>query len=365
MQPFAIFRPGRHTAANGQSHEFTEDRLQEAIDHYDPDVSEAPIVVGHPKDNGPAFGWVKGLQRNETGEMVAVPDQVHDDFAEMVQAGRFKKRSASFYKPDAQNNPVPGVFYLRHVGFLGAQPPAVKGLSGVEFSDSDDEGVIELADMSMVGQVLSGTLRRMREFFIEQWGTEKADAVIPSYVPEDIDEFSKPSDADTPEEAPADLSEPSASGDESAGDGNTDPDPEVIKMSDAEKVELDRLRAFVAQSEARKQVDTHVQAGRIPPALAETAAEFAAGLDADEQVEFSEGDGTVERTRRDQFLSLLGQLPKSVEYDEAGGGDTGEDAIDYSDPSLAHRARAYQREHNVSYTVAMDACAAGKDKADT
>ncbi len=51
----------------------------------------------------------------------------------MVKAGRFKSRSASFYHPDNPNNPKPGVYYLRHVGFLGAQPPAVKGLKAVEF----------------------------------------------------------------------------------------------------------------------------------------------------------------------------------------------------------------------------------------
>lgn len=64
----------------------------------------------------------------------AEPHQVDPEFAEMVNAGRFKKISASFYTPDAPNNPVPGVYYLRHVGFLGAQPPAVKGLKQAEFA---------------------------------------------------------------------------------------------------------------------------------------------------------------------------------------------------------------------------------------
>jgi len=367
MQPFSIFRSGRHTAANGEAHDFTEDRLQEAIDHYDPAVSEAPIVVGHPKNNAPAFGWVKGLQRNDDGEMVAVPDQVDADFEEMVGAGRFKKRSASFYKPDAPNNPVPGVFYLRHVGFLGAQPPSVKGLSdkGISFAE-DEDGVVELADMGMLGSVLAGTMRRLREWLIEQHGTEKADEIVPTYVPEDIEAFAKSDDSDDAGDAEAqsaDLSDPSADGDQSGGDGTPNPDTEVVEMSEAEKQELERLRAAERQRKAREAVQPHVDAGRIPPALADTAAEFAASLDSETAVEFSEGEGSVERTPRDQFIELMGQLPKAVEYGEAAGGDEGDQTVDYSDPSLAQRARAYQRQHGCSHTVAMDAVAAGADKA--
>ena len=50
----------------------------------------------------------------------------------LVQAGRFKKLSASFWPPTHPENPVPGVWSLRHVGFLGAAVPAVLGLAPVE-----------------------------------------------------------------------------------------------------------------------------------------------------------------------------------------------------------------------------------------
>ena len=60
----------------------------------------------------------------------------------MVQAGRFKKRSASFYPPQAPNNPTPGKWYLRHVAFLGAQPPAVAGLKDIQFSEDDAGGAV-------------------------------------------------------------------------------------------------------------------------------------------------------------------------------------------------------------------------------
>ncbi len=51
------------------------------------------------------------------GALSATPRQVDPAFAEMVEAGRFKKISASFYAPSASGNPVPGTYYLRHVGF--------------------------------------------------------------------------------------------------------------------------------------------------------------------------------------------------------------------------------------------------------
>jgi len=52
----------------------------------------------------------------------------------MVNKGRYKKISASFYSPNYPFNPAPGSYYLKHVGFLGAVPPAVKGLGDARFS---------------------------------------------------------------------------------------------------------------------------------------------------------------------------------------------------------------------------------------
>ena len=102
------------------------------------------IVVGHPVTDGPAYGWVKALNF-AAGGLEAEPDQVDPAFAEMVAAGRFKKISASFYPPESPKNPVPGVYYLRHVGFLGAQPPAVKGLRAPSFAEGDEAITLEFS----------------------------------------------------------------------------------------------------------------------------------------------------------------------------------------------------------------------------
>jgi hypothetical protein len=71
------------------------------------------------------------------GELYADIGQVEQHFADAVRSGRYKKISASFYHPQSPVNPKPGVWYLRHVGVLGAVPPAVKGLGNAMFTEGD------------------------------------------------------------------------------------------------------------------------------------------------------------------------------------------------------------------------------------
>jgi hypothetical protein len=153
-KPLHIFKPGNQTAMSGVTLAFSESDLADSARAYDPAKHEAPIVIGHPRHDAPAYGWVKSLSCTNEG-LNAEPHQVDADFAELVATGRYKKISASFYLPDAANNPVPGVYYLRHVGFLGAQPPAVKGLKQAEFADAED-GVVEFGDWGMDTNASSG-----------------------------------------------------------------------------------------------------------------------------------------------------------------------------------------------------------------
>jgi len=143
-KPLHIFRAGRHTAQSGACLEFSEAEVGAIAANYDPALHEAPIVVGHPRTDAPAYGWIKSL-RAEGAELFAEPDQVEPAFAEMVRAGRFKRMSASFYPPKSAANPAPGSYYLKHVGFLGAQPPAVKGLKAAEFAEDGEAVTVEVA----------------------------------------------------------------------------------------------------------------------------------------------------------------------------------------------------------------------------
>lgn len=143
MKPIEIFKAGKRQDASGQMIEIKLNDLVQAVTAYNPDLHEAPAVIGHPKDNAPAYAWVKQLNV-ESDTLKAELTQIDPNFAEMVESGRFKKVSASFYLANSPHNPKPGYLYLRHVGFLGAMPPAVKGLRNPEFSDNED-GVVNFA----------------------------------------------------------------------------------------------------------------------------------------------------------------------------------------------------------------------------
>ncbi len=141
-QPIEIFRAGTHTDSNGTQRTFTLADVQAMAASYNPQRHEAPLVLGHPSDNKPAYGWVKNLHATADGRLLMLADQIDPAFADGVQSGRFKKRSASFYPPGSSANPTPGQWHLKHVGWLGAQAPAVKGLADASFGMPSRDGAI-------------------------------------------------------------------------------------------------------------------------------------------------------------------------------------------------------------------------------
>lgn len=102
--------------------------IQELADTYNADNHEAPVVIGHPKDNAPAWGWVKNLKVKEGGLYADL--EVQDSLYSMLKQKLFGKRSVSFYDSNPKR--------FRHLGFLGAQPPHVKGLEPLSLSDQDN-----------------------------------------------------------------------------------------------------------------------------------------------------------------------------------------------------------------------------------
>ncbi|MGH9789350.1 MAG: hypothetical protein ACRD4U_11695, partial [Candidatus Acidiferrales bacterium] len=122
-----IFRAGDY----GERGNWTPDDLDRLAAAYDPRKQSAPVVLGHPADDAPAYGWVKRLRR--AGQSLwAQLEKVDPALEALLRAGRFAQRSVALYK----QFPLTGGPYLRHVGFLGAAPPAVKGLAAVRFADA-------------------------------------------------------------------------------------------------------------------------------------------------------------------------------------------------------------------------------------
>lgn len=135
-QSIEIFKAGVHTDMAGIGREYTVNDVKATAKAYSAAKHEAPLVLGHPDHDKPAYGWVKGLQATDDGRLMMAVSQVDSAFAEGVKDGRYRKRSVQFYPPTNPGNPVPGVWYVKHVGWLGAMPPAVKGLADASFGAS-------------------------------------------------------------------------------------------------------------------------------------------------------------------------------------------------------------------------------------
>ncbi len=376
MQAIHIFKAGKHTCSQGQELEFTESDLQASVDAYDPALHEAPIVVGHPKSNAPAWGWVSGLNFSEQG-LTADPKEVDPEFEELVQKGRFKKVSASFYPPESINNPVPGVFYLRHVGFLGAQPPAIKGLKDVEFAEDDD--LIEFSAPWDTSNI-AGLFRKLREFMIDKFSKEEADDVLPTWTIEELENSGR-RDIESPDEKAV----PAFS--EKKPKPNTD--PENTGMTEAElkqmKADLEAKEQAIADKEAsfsekeaaikatetalakkeiEAELETLVKAGKLLPAQKGQLAEFMTSLDSEKDVvEFGEGDDKKTLSQQAFMREFLGKLPKQVDFNERTAGDNDEPPANSNE--LAQKALEYQEEQRksgrtVSISQAVYAVQGGK-----
>lgn len=143
---FEIMYPGTFTAMDGRTISFSERDLNEVAESYNPASYIAPLTIGHPADNKPELGSITSVFMYNRRLHVSA------DFSERlfsdIKSGAYKNRSASYYLPDSPGNPVPGRMYLRHVGFLGAVPPAVKGLPELNFAGVNSRAPVDFASES-------------------------------------------------------------------------------------------------------------------------------------------------------------------------------------------------------------------------
>lgn len=156
--PFEVFRAGTFNPLEGQTATITENELRRIAASYDPESSPAPLVIGHPEIDAPAYGWVDKLYV-QSGKLMATAKDVVAQFADMVKEGRYRKVSISLFNPGSSANPKPGDFYLKHIGFLGAAAPAVPGLKPVQFSNDDES----LSFSQIAPHVVSFTARERNE----------------------------------------------------------------------------------------------------------------------------------------------------------------------------------------------------------
>lgn len=364
-----IFKAGKHTAMNGTTLTFSDADLQAAAAAYDPAVYEAPLVVGHPKIDAPAYGWAKSIHFADDGKLVAEPHQVDAEFSEIVQAGRYKKISAAFFAPDAENNPKPGVWYLKHIGFLGAAAPAVKGLKSVSFSE-DNQGVYEFADWDQLS--IANLFRRIREMVIAKFGIEDADKHLPEYEINSLQINAAQHDDDRGGHKPY-FSEP----DQPKDDDMTPEQKAKMEALEAENKTLkDKETAFAEAQAAEKTkainagnvafAESLTQAGKLLPAHKDVLVAALNVLDAPSAtVEFGEAEAKVPLSKA--LKTVFEALPKQVEFGEHAGNEKDDDAVAFAAPhgfdvdvagmDTHQKALAYQKANNTDYLVAVQAVA--------
>lgn len=186
-----VFRPGTFTPMGRDPISYTAADLRAIADAYDPQTAPAPVVVGHPSVDAPAYGWIDRFDYDAaTDRLFATVTDIDPGFADLVKAGRFRKVSMAYFSPDQAHNPVPGVWYPKHLGFLGAAPPAVPGLRNAAFAG--DAGAIFTATFGdPAAEETAGILRALREFFIDRFGLEDADRALPGWRIEWLGEMGK------------------------------------------------------------------------------------------------------------------------------------------------------------------------------
>lgn len=343
-----VLIPGTHTAMDGRSITVTASDCVDMASHYDPTLCEAPFVLGHPKLTAPAYGWAKRFEMRD-GMLWAEPKQVNKGFAEAFNSGAIKKRSLAFWLPNSPGNPKPGHYYPRHVGFLGAVHPAVKGLPDVQFAHFDeytgDDAPVEFAmdwfDPDLLPELFSG----LRDYLIEKEGVGRANVILPDYRLNRLTElmkrefnpdpvmYAEETDVEkenTPADAPAEFAEREAA---LAERENTLVAREKALRESEEKARRDAIAEFAGEL---------VSDGRILPRQKNAVVEVLSGLSC-EPVAFSDGSNTISETPEALLREILSTKPAVVEFAEKS--PTGDAPVEFADAgALALAASEYQTE---------------------
>lgn len=327
MKLIQIFKTGNHTAEDGRQWSFPREVVQQLVDNYDPAAFAAPLVVGHPALDAPAYGQVAKLVLNgDTVEME--PAHVEPQFAALVNAKRFPNVSASFFPPEHPSNPKPGQWYLRHVGFLGAAAPAIAGLKPASFNGPAD-GVVTLAFAA------------------------PASAPAPHHPQEET-----PVPTPTNPQPAVDFAAQQAELDQRAG-----------ALAKREKL-LASKEAAARQAEVANFAASLVDGGKLLPAEQPAVEALLNSLTTQEQpVSFAAADGQVSKPAAQLLRDFLTGLPARVDFAEHSAPEN-QDATtaSFSAPvgysvskdrvELHNRILAYQKQHNLDYAAAAAAVGA-------
>lgn len=299
---FAVFKTGKHTNSKGIQKEYNTSDLDGIVNRYKPEEYEAPIVVGHPKTDSPAYGWIEKLKR--VGDVLyAYPKQVVQEFADAVKQGLYKNRSVALNADGS----------LRHVGFLGATPPAVTGLPPVEFKGDDDPELIEFENSEA------------------EYETVEAAVAEALALAEAEKTFLKNKIAELEANPAFHISIRSAAEAESKFEAALATVTKTIQDKASE--ELQRLSLQIRKAEFEQFLNEQIAYGNVLPASLEPVSKILESLSAIELSEkdgaevFEFSDGTA-ASPVEFFKGFIKGLPKIIEFSETATGKNNNPAPD-------------------------------------
>ena len=356
-----ILKVGKWKDSTGKEHEFKEDDLKEIAENYEKRTNDAPVVIGHPKDNSPAFGWVEKLKAEGKVLKAKLKDLV-PEFVDAVKKKMYKYVSISLY-PDNK---------IRHIGFLGGVPPAVKGLKAVQFSEQkyvSFEFASENVWVESKITTIANIFQRIRDFFIEKFGKEDTDKIIDTW---DID-WLKEKAPEVPE-----IEEESFNEENKKEVRMDELEKLKVKLKEAEdklkefsekaseveeenkklKMQLAEFEKKQTEKEVSEFVEKLKEEGKILPYEEKVVKGMLLKLkNAEEKIEFAEGE---EKSMFDAFKEYLEKQERKVPLGEIGKDSTKEiktedfgEHVDEKALELHKKALQLSEKEDITYEEAV------------
>lgn len=326
-----VFASGTHRDQNGVERTYTSADLSAIVDRYNNQPAEilhvAPGVIGHPKTDDHAHGWVDHL-KVVGSKIIAQFSGMSDELATWLREKRLRTRSVAFYPAAAGEAPL-----LRHVGFLGAATPAVKGLAditfsgpvGLEFTDTQEGNPMTPEEIQALGAGIAEALKPQFDAILE---AVKGDAA---------------------------ADDKGAAGTDTGGDAGAGQFAEkiVAQTSEIAQLKADNAKLQTEQkalavklqtAEFAEKLDAPDLKSRITPGMRPAILATMTALAAAPAVEYSEADGTKKsRTAVDDYLEQVKaaypKLDESLFSEMANHGSAKDDTNE-----LLERARSMARQ---------------------